>query len=77
MQTATPFPPTGFLRLAQIVGNPKTGTPPIIPVSKTTWWQGVKSGRYPKPIKLSKRCTGWRVSEILGLLESMAKEVAA
>ena len=28
------LPETGFLRLPQIIGDPKTGLPPIIPVKK-------------------------------------------
>ena len=63
------LPETGYLRLAQIVGNPKAGIPAIIPVSKSTWWAGVKSGRYPKPVKLSERCTAWRIEDIRALIE--------
>ncbi len=42
------LPETGYLRLPQIIGNPKADPPipPIIPVSKSTWWAGVKSGRF-------------------------------
>lgn len=58
------IPETGFLRLNQIVGNPRTNTPPIIPVSKATWWAGVKTGRFPKPVKLSPGITVWRVEDI-------------
>lgn len=68
------LPQTGYLRLPQIIGNPKA-TPPIpalIPVSKSTWWEGVKSGRYPKPVKLSPRTTAWRVEDIRALIERMA-----
>lgn len=60
------LPETGFLRLSQIIGNPKA-TPPIpaiIPVKKTTWWNGVKNGIYPKPVKLGLRVTAWRVEDI-------------
>jgi prophage regulatory protein len=67
------LPQTGYLRLAQIVGNKKAGIPPIFPVSKSTWWQGVKSGRYPQPIKLSERCTAWRVEDVLALIEQTAR----
>lgn len=74
MTKSFPFPPTGFLRLRQIVGDAKTGTPAIIPVSKSTWWAGVKTGRYPAPCKLSQRCTAWRVEDIRALLDSMAVE---
>ena len=65
------IPETGFLRLHQIIGNPKANppTPAIIPVSKSTWWAGVKSGRYPQPVKLSERCTAWTVSSIRALIE--------
>lgn len=55
-----------FLRLRQIIGDPRAKPPiaPLIPVSKSTWWQGVKDGRFPEPIKLSARITAWRESEI-------------
>ena len=69
------LPETGYLRIYQILGDPKA-TPPIpalIPISKSNWWAGVKSGRYPKPVKLSERCTAWRVEDILVLIEQTAK----
>jgi prophage regulatory protein len=61
------LPETGYVRLSQIVGDKKAGIPPIIPVSKSTWWQGVKTGRYPQPVKISDRCTAWRVEDIRAL----------
>jgi len=66
-----PLPETGYVRLSQIIGNPKSNppTPPIIPVSKSTWWAGVKSGRYPQPVKLGTRITAWRVADIRALIE--------
>jgi prophage regulatory protein len=65
------LPTTGFLRLSQIIGNRKSTppTPAIIPVSKSTWWQGVKSGRYPQPVRtLGARITAWRVEDIKSLV---------
>lgn len=62
------LPTTGFLRLQQIVGDRDAGTPPIIPVCASTWWDGVRSGRYPKPIKLSPRVTVWRAEDIRELI---------
>ena len=41
-----------------------------IPVSRSGWWQGVKTGRYPAPIKISKRCVAWRASDIHALISS-------
>ncbi|QLZ70638.1 hypothetical protein FOLKNPGA_03452 [Legionella sp. PC1000] len=66
------LPETGYLRLPQIIGNKKS-TPPIpalIPVGKSTWWKGIQSGRFPKPVKLGPRITAWRVEDILKLIET-------
>jgi prophage regulatory protein len=67
------LPQTGYVRLPQIVGNPKAEPPipAIIPVGKSTWWQGVKDGRFPKPVKLGPRTTAWRVEDIRALIENM------
>jgi prophage regulatory protein len=66
----TTLPETGFLRLRQIMGDPKSDPPiaPIIPVKKSCWWGGVKSGRFPKPVKLGQRVTVWRVEDIRSLI---------
>jgi predicted DNA-binding transcriptional regulator AlpA len=58
------------MRLNTILGNPNAipPIPAIIPVCKSTWWAGVKSGRYPKPVKLGERCTAWRVEDIRALI---------
>jgi len=65
------LPETGFLRLPQIKGNPlaEPPTPAVFPVSKSTWWEGVKSGRFPKPVKLGPRITAWRVEDIRALID--------
>lgn len=49
-----------LLRLPQVLAK--------VPVCKTTWWAGVKSGRYPAPVKLSPRVTCWRSSYIDALI---------
>lgn len=41
-----------------------------IPVSRSGWWQGVKTGRYPAPVKLSTRCVAWRSADIRALIAS-------
>lgn len=41
----------------------------LIPVGKSTWWAGVKSGRYPKPIKLGPGITVWRSADVRNLIE--------
>jgi predicted DNA-binding transcriptional regulator AlpA len=64
-RNSSTLPETGYVRLSQII-------PSIIPVSKSTWWNGVKDGRYPRPVKLSERCTAWRVEDIRNLIERLA-----
>jgi prophage regulatory protein len=74
------LPETGYLRLPQIIGNPKAvpPIPPLIPVGKSTWWAGVKSGRYPKPVRtLGERITAWRVEDIRALIEHCSASVEA
>jgi prophage regulatory protein len=73
MQMNYQLPETGFLRLPQIIGDPKAEPPipPIIPVKKSCWWDGVKTGRFPKPVKIGNgRGTFWRVEDIRALIAS-------
>ena len=60
-------PRTGFVRLSAILAPAGP-----IPVSKSTWWQGVKEGRFPKPQKLGPRTTVWTAESILALFEEQA-----
>ena len=66
------LPETGYLRLPQIIGNPKADPPipAVIPVSKSSWLAGVKSGRYPQPVKLGPRTTAWKVEDIRALCKT-------
>lgn len=69
------LPSAGYVRLSQIIGNTKADPPipAVIPVSKSTWWAGVKSGRYPQPVRtLGARITAWRVKDILALIDRPA-----
>jgi prophage regulatory protein len=70
------LPETGYLRLSQIIGKPKADPPipPILPLSASTWWAGVKSGRYPKPVKLGPRITVWRIEAIRELISRTQDE---
>ena len=65
------LPETGFLRLPHLLGDPSADPPipPLIPVSRSTWWAGVKSGRFPPPVKLGPRTTAWRVEDIRALIQ--------
>lgn len=55
-----------LLRLPQVLA--------LIPVSRSAWWAGCKSGRYPKPVKLGPRTTAWKASDIAALLEKLTAD---
>ena len=54
---------SGFLREKQVLK--------LIPIAPSTWWQGVKDGRYPKPVKLSPKVTVWRTDDIRALIDGL------
>lgn len=56
------LPLVGYLRLTQVLK--------IIPVCKATWWNGCKSGIYPKPYKLGPNITAWKVKDIIECAQS-------
>jgi predicted DNA-binding transcriptional regulator AlpA len=60
------LPETGFLRLPQVLQ--------FIPVSRSTWWAGIQTGRFPKGCKLGPRTTAWRVEDIRELMKSFSTE---
>ena len=45
-----------------------------IPVSRSTWWAGVRAGRFPQPVRLGPRTTTWRVGDIRELLRGGCKD---
>ena len=64
------LPETGYLRLPQILGDPRANIPALIPISKSSWWAGIKAGRYPQGIHLGPRTTAWTVVSIRALIDS-------
>jgi prophage regulatory protein len=52
MQTQHDF----LLRLPEVLA--------LVPVSRATWYAGVKKGRYPEPVSLGPRCVAWKASDI-------------
>ena len=59
------LPEDGFVRLPTVLA--------LIPVSKTTWWEGIRKGIFPKPVKLGPRVSAWRVQDIRDLMENVAQ----
>jgi len=52
-----------LLRLPQVLK--------LVPISRSAWWDGVRKGRFPRPIKLGPRTTCWRASDIFALLDQL------
>ena len=66
MMNMTQLPETGFVRLPTILA-----LYPII--SRSAWYLGIKTGRYPKPVKLGPRMSAWRAEDIRALIEQSVK----
>lgn len=75
MSESTRSRETAFLRIWQIVGDPKASPPvaPLIPIGKSSWWQKVRAGEAPAPIKLGKRVTVWRSADIEAFIETLSQ----
>lgn len=56
------LPLEGYVRLPTVLA--------VYPVSRSTWWNMVKTGTAPQPVKLGPRITAWHVSDIRRLLEN-------
>lgn len=61
--TGPALPDTGFLRIRHVLN--------FIPVSRSTFWEKVRSGEYPQPIKLSPKVTAWRAEDIRDLIQRL------
>ena len=56
------LPNTGYVRLPVVLR--------FFPVSKSTWWAGVKAGGVPQGHKLSERITAWKAEDIRALIQN-------
>lgn len=61
------LPRSGYVRLQFIIAPDGP-----LPFGRSTWWRGVKSGRFPKPVKLGPNTTAWKVEEIRKLIDRFA-----
>ena len=57
--------PKRLLRINQVLA--------LVPVGRSSWWEGCRTGRYPKPIKLGPRTTVWRAEDIATFIENLGK----
>lgn len=66
------YPNLEFLRVKHIVMPDG-----LLPISTSTWWAGVKSGKYPKPVSsdlLGIGITAWSKQDIQGLINNIYDE---
>lgn len=59
------LPPEGFVRLPVVIK--------VLGISQTTWWSGIKKGRFPKAVKLGPRTSAWRVEDIRALIATLTE----
>lgn len=41
-----------------------------IPLRKSAWWEGVKKGIFPQPVKFGPRTTAWKAEDIENLINN-------
>jgi len=49
--------------------KPRQHIEPLLPISRSSWWAGIKSGKYPQSVKLASRTTCWLESDVLALID--------
>ncbi len=59
-----PLPQEGFVRLPQVLH--------VLGIGKTSFWEGIKTGRFPAPVKLGPRTAVWRVEDIRNLISRIS-----
>lgn len=63
------LPQSQYIRQSQLI-------PFIVPFSSATLWRKVKTGEFPKPVKLSERITAWKTTDVKLWIESKTQEGA-
>ena len=61
---AMDLPSEGFVRLPVILQ--------ALGIKKSFFWEQVKEGRFPKPIKIGPRVSVWRVEDIRQLINDIS-----
>ena len=49
----------------------------LVPVGRSSWWEGCRTGRYPKPVKIGPRTTVWRAEDIAAFIENLGNQKAS
>jgi len=67
--TPAPLPAEGVVRLPSVLA--------VLGISKSSFYEGIKTGKYPPGKLLSQRCRVWSAAQIRVLLSSLEEEAAA
>lgn len=61
--------PDTLVSLGEIVGEGG-----IIGVSVSTWYKGLREGRYPQPVAISKKRRAWRAGDLQDYLRNLGAQ---
>ena len=56
------LPPQGFVRLPTVLK--------LIPVGRSTIFEMIARGDFPRPVKLSQRVSAWRCEDVIAFIKS-------
>lgn len=62
--TTPPAPPEKLLRLNTVLSR--------VPIGRSAWYQGIKDGKFPPPVKLGPKTSAWREADINKLIADLA-----
>ena len=68
-EISSSLPAEGYVRLKQLIGPHGP-----LPISKSTLWEYVRTGRFPAPVKLGPRTTAWSVRAVREYLSRLQPE---
>jgi predicted DNA-binding transcriptional regulator AlpA len=58
--------------MAPLPLRPRPAVPALLPISKSSWWAGVATGKYPAPVRVGRRSL-WRSRDVEDLLERLGR----
>lgn len=66
MEYRNELPTEGFVSLPVVLR--------VMSIGKTSWWNGIRSGKYPRPSKFGSKTARWHVDDIRALIAKYKAE---
>ncbi len=60
------LPTEGFVSLPVVLR--------VLSIGKTSWWNGIREGKYPKPSKFGSKTARWHVDDIRTLIAKFKEQ---